>query len=101
MSFSIPKFHETFLPILKVLENGEELSYQDLKVKVRDAFYSHLPADLLSQKTSTGHLLIGSRIGWAKSYLKEGKFIEQPRRAFVKITPKGLVTLKAGHLTLS
>jgi restriction system protein len=46
-------------------------------------------------------LLIGSRIGWAKSYLKEGKFIEQPRRAFVKITPKGVTTLKVGHLSLS
>jgi restriction system protein len=47
---AIPKFHETFLPILKVLENGEELSYQDLKVKVREQFYSHLPNELLTQK---------------------------------------------------
>lgn len=101
MTIAVPKFHETFLPILKVLENGEELSYQDLKVKVREQFYSHLPNELLTQKTSTGHLLIGSRIGWAKSYLKEGKFIEQPRRAFVKITPKGLATLKVGHLSLN
>jgi restriction system protein len=60
-----------------------------------------LPADLLNQKTSTGHILILNRIGWAKSYLKQGKFIEQPRRAIVKITPKGLATLKAGHLTLA
>lgn len=101
MNFSIPKFHEAFLPILKVLENGEELHYEELKRRVRDTYYGDLPAELLNQKTSTGHILILNRIGWAKSYLKQGKFIEQPRRAIVKITPKGLATLKAGHLTLA
>ncbi len=101
MQVSIPKFHEAFLPILKVLENGEEIHYEELKRRVRDTHYGDLPADLLNQKTSTGDILILNRIGWAKSYLKQGKFIEQPRRAFVKITPKGLATLKAGHLTLA
>lgn len=101
MTASIPKFHEAFLPILKVLENGEELHYEELKRQVRDTYFGDLPAELLNQKTSTGHILILNRIGWAKSYLKQGKFIEQPRRAFVKITPKGLATLKVGHLSLN
>jgi restriction system protein len=100
MSETIPKFHETFIPMLKILESGEELHYEELKKRVRDKFYSHLPSELLTQKTSTGNVLILNRIGWAKSYLKEGKFLEYPRRAYVKITAKGLTALKNGHLTL-
>jgi restriction system protein len=100
MSETIPKFHETFIPMLKILESGEELHYEELKKQVRDKFYSHLPSELLTQKTSTGTVLILNRIGWAKSYLKEGKFLEYPRRAYVKITAKGLTALKNGHLTL-
>lgn len=97
----IPKFHETFIPILNVLETNEEMHYEELKRRVRDKFYLHLPQEMLDQKTSTGSLLLMNRIGWGKSYLKQGKFIEQPRRAYVKITPKGLAALKAGHLTLA
>jgi restriction system protein len=100
MSDSIPKFHETFIPMLKVLSSGEELHYEELKKRVRDQFYSHLSTELLNQKTSTGNVLILNRIGWAKSYLKEGKFLEYPRRAYVKITEKGLKTLKSGQLSL-
>jgi len=98
---AIPKFHETFIPTLKMLESGEELHYEELKRKVRDAFFSHLPDELLNQKTSSGDVLILNRIGWGKSYLKQGKFVEQPRRGYVKITSKGLATLASGHLTLA
>jgi restriction system protein len=53
----------------------------------------------LTQKISSGGLLIINRIGWGISYLKHGKFVEQPRRAYVKITTKGLTALKSGQLT--
>jgi restriction system protein len=100
MKNQIPKFHETFIPILKVLENKEELHYEELKRRVRDTFYLGLPQALLEQKTSTGSLLLMNRIGWGKAYLKQAKFIEQPRRAYVKITAKGLNILGVGSLTL-
>jgi restriction system protein len=101
MQKSIPKFHETFIPILNVLKNGEELHYQELRRRVRDQYYADLPEELLTKKTSTGDILILNRIGWAKAYLKQAKFIEQPRRAFVKITSKGLARLANNNLTLS
>jgi len=97
----IPKFHEAFIPILRVLESDEELHYEELKRRVRDQFYSHLTQDLLDQKTRTGQLLIMNRIGWGKAYLKQGKFVEQPRRAYVRITEKGRAVLAQGQLTLS
>lgn len=99
MSKQIPKFHETFIPILKSLEDKAELQREELKRKVIGNFYSDLPQELLNQKISSGGLLIVNRIGWGVSYLKQGKFVEQPRRAYVKITAKGLEALKSGHLT--
>lgn len=101
MKNEIPKFHETFIPILKVLESGEELHYEEMKRRVRDQFYSHLTQDLLDQRTRTGHLLIMNRIGWGKAYLKQAKFVEQPRRAYVRITDKGRAALAQGQLSLS
>lgn len=100
MTKKMPKFHETFIPLLTVLKGETELHYAELNRRVRDQFYSDLSEELLSQKTSTGQQLILNRIGWAKSYLKQGKFIEQPKRAFTRITNKGLAALASGHLTI-
>jgi restriction system protein len=99
MNTQIPKFHETFIPILKALEKQEEINSEDLKRKVRDSSYADLPQELLNQTISSGRLQIIDRIGWGISYLKQAKFVEQPRRAYVKITAKGLTSLKTGHLT--
>ena len=38
----IPKFHETFIPILKVLENGDTLQAREMYQKVIDRFYFKL-----------------------------------------------------------
>jgi restriction system protein len=100
MNNHLPKFHETFIPILEVLSSGEILHYNELRKRVRDEYYSHLPEDILSKKTKTGDILILNRVGWAKSYLKEGNYITQPKRAMVQITEKGKATLRDGVLTL-
>lgn len=85
----IPKFHETFIPILKVLENGEILQARELYQKVIDQYYSELSKEQLEEKTKSGDLLIINRIAWGKSYLKKGGYIEFPKRGFVRITEKG------------
>jgi len=85
----IPKFHETFIPILKVLENGDTLLAREMYQKVIDEFYSGLSKEQLNQKTKSGDILIVNRIAWGKSYLKKGGYIEFPKRGFVKITEKG------------
>jgi len=98
---SIPKFHETFIPILKVLSDVGILHYKDLREKVRDTFFSDLPKDLLEKKTKSGDLLVLNRIGWGKAYLKQGLFVAQPKRGFVEITDKGLEQLAKGVLTFA
>lgn len=85
----IPKFHETFIPILKVLEGDETLQAREMYQRVIDRFYSNLSKEQLEIKTKSGDILIINRIAWGKSYLKKGGYIEFPKRGFVKITEKG------------
>jgi restriction system protein len=86
----IPKFHETFNPILEVLSNGEMIHTRELQDLVIKKYYSDLSDELLNEKTKSGEILINNRIAWGKSYLKKGGYILYPERGHVKITEKGL-----------
>ncbi|MDE2421250.1 MAG: restriction endonuclease [Gammaproteobacteria bacterium] len=85
----LPKFNETFLPILEILGNEEIITGRELIKKVEERFYSKLPEELLSQTTKSGERLIENRIAWGKSYLKKGGFVHFPQRGLVQITQKG------------
>lgn len=85
----LPKFHETFNPILDVLSDGKIIHVRDLQNKVIEKYYSHLSPELLEQKTKSGDILIYNRIAWGKSYLKKGGYIMFPERGMVQITEKG------------
>jgi restriction system protein len=90
MNIEIPKFHETFNPILEVLSDEKTIHSREMQKMVIEKYYSHLPKDLLEEKTKSGENLINNRIAWGKSYLKKGGYIEYPERGHVKITDKGL-----------
>jgi restriction system protein len=96
----LPKYHETFFPILETLNSAGELKSRELAVVVRDKYYSHLPEELLKQKTSSGTIVLLDRILWGKSYLKMAKYVSYPKRGLVQITEKGKVVLKKGFLSL-
>lgn len=85
----LPKFHETFNPILDILSNGEILHHRELLTRVLKKYYSELPKELISQKTKSGDPLILNRIAWGKSYLKKGGYLIYPERGMVQITEKG------------
>ncbi|MBX3616351.1 restriction endonuclease [Nitrosomonas sp.] len=85
----LPKFNETFLPILEVLKDGQVIKGRDLIRLVEERFYSDLPRDLLEQTTKSGDRLIENRIAWGKSYLKKGELVHYPQRGYVQITEKG------------
>jgi restriction system protein len=85
----IPKFDETFIPILEVLKNGKVLKTRELIEAVKSKFYFDLNPEQLNEKTKSGDLLIDNRIAWGKSYLKKGGFIFFPERGLVQITDKG------------
>lgn len=90
----LPKFHETFNPILEILSDGKTIHYRELLKKVVDKYYSSLPKELLETKTKSGELLILNRIAWGKSYLKKGGYILYPERGMVQITQKGKDAVK-------
>jgi restriction system protein len=85
----IPKFNETFLPILDVLKNGEVITGRELIRQVEEKFYSNLPQGIRDQTTKSGDRLIENRIAWGKSYLKKGGLVFYPQRGHVQITEKG------------
>ena len=96
---AIPKFQETFIPILTVLSDGKMISTGDLKKCVFDKYYKNLPG-VLEEKTKSGDSLIFNRIAWGKTYLKQAGLISQPERAIVQITAKGRAMLNKGELHL-
>ena len=55
----LPKYHETFLPILKTLNSAESLKSRELVVIIRDNYYSHLPEELLKLELLT---LLGQKV---------------------------------------
>lgn len=97
----LPKYHETFIPILSVLNNTTSISSRTLAQNVRDRYYADLPKELLEKKTSSGANVLLDRILWGKSYLKMGKFVAYPKRGVVQITQKGQQTLKSGKFLLA
>lgn len=97
----LPKYHETFMPILETLSTVESISSRELATRVRDKYYSDLPKELLDKKTSTGANTLIDRILWGKSYLKMGKFVFYPKRGMVQIGEKGKHALESGQMLLS
>ena len=89
MNKELPKFHETFNPILEILGDGKTIHHRELLNKVVNKFYSNLPEELLSKETKSGEQLILNRIAWGKSYLKKGGYLIYPKRGMVQITEKG------------
>ncbi len=85
----LPKFNETFLPILDVLKDGKTIKGRELVRIVEQKYYSDLPQELLDQTTKSGDRLIENRIAWGKSYLKKGGLVHYPQRGYVQITEKG------------
>jgi restriction system protein len=96
----LPKYHETFIPILETLNDKESLKSREVALQVRDKYYSHLPRELLNQKTSSGANVLIDRILWGKSYLKMAKFVSYPQRGMVQMTEKGRKALAIGKLPL-
>ncbi len=85
----IPKFHETFFPILEVLRDGKTMHFRELYQIIKKNYFSNLTDEQLKEQTKSGDILIDNRIGWGKAYLKKGGYIEYPQRGYVKITEKG------------
>jgi len=96
----LPKFHETFMPILEVLDKGGTLSSRELIAQVKEQYYGSLPSELKLEKTRSGKNILVDRIHWGKSYLKLAKYLTYPKRGYVELSPKGKAQLNTGVMNL-
>jgi len=90
---TIPDYQTVMLPLLRFLGDGRERSLGEAVEAISGEF--HLTPDqrqqLLPSGTST---VIGSRVGWARTYMKKAGLIDSTRRGFIRITERGLDVLK-------
>ena len=61
----LPKYYETFIPILETLSKGQAIHFTELKNQVLNKYYAYLPEELLNRKIKSGGSLLFNRIGWA------------------------------------
>jgi len=95
----LPKYHEAFIPVLKVLSDAKSLSRKELRQKVVAKFYSDLPKEMVDKKLNNGKNVLFDRIGWAKSYLRMAKLVDYPKRGMVQITDKGIKIVETGKFS--
>src|SRR5882672_2372784 len=90
---TIPDYQTVMLPLLRFLGDGRERSLGEAVETISVEF--HLTPEerqqLLPSGTST---VIGSRVGWARTYMKKAGLIDSTRRGFIRITERGLDVLK-------
>jgi restriction system protein len=84
----IPSYDELMLPVLRQLAHGPR-QIRDITNSLSDEF--QLTAEERSQELPSGRgvTVIHSRVGWAKTYLKQAALVAQPRRAWIELTPRG------------
>jgi restriction system protein len=90
---TIPDYQTIMLPLLRFLSDGRERSLGEAVEAISAEF--HLTPEerqqLLPSGTST---VIGSRVGWARTYMKKAGLIDSTRRGFIRATERGLDVLK-------
>jgi restriction system protein len=91
----IPDYQTVMLPLLRLLADQKERPMSAAVDAISREF--SLSSDecqaLLPSGTST---VIGSRVGWARTYLKKAGLVDSPKRGVVCITPRGASILQSG-----
>ena len=88
---AVPKYQETMLPALKILERSGPLSRRAVMSAVADEF--SLSDDDKSDLVSSGTARYASNIGWALTYLKQAGLVESMRRGEYSLTERGRAVL--------
>jgi restriction system protein len=89
----IPDYQSLMLPVLRLLEECQELPVSVLRHRIADelSLTSEELAERLASDTTTVFM---NRIGWAVQYLKSAGAIRAVRRGVYQITDRGLSLLK-------
>ena len=89
----IPDFQTLMLPVMQVVSDGKEYNLKDITEVLSERY--KLTEEEKSQLLPSGQQYIfDNRVGWAKMHLKKAGLLESPKRAFIKITQRGIDILK-------
>lgn len=84
----IPDFQTIMLPMLRLLENGQTKTLQEV-MQLLTAHFKLTPAHLKIKVPSGTQGLFRNRVGWSRSYLKNAGLISYPNRGVYQITDFG------------
>lgn len=89
----IPDYQTIMLPLLRLTADGKEHVVSNLTEILASEF--KLTDDERKELLPSGQTFVfGSRVGWARTYLKKAGLLDSKKRATVQITPRGLAVLK-------
>ena len=93
---AIPDYQTVMLPLLRVLADNNEYKIHEAAELIADKFglTDEEKEELLPSGQGT---VIRSRVGWAKTYMKNAGLVQQPKRGVMKITEEGLKVLPDCH----
>ena len=88
----IPDYERLMLPVLQTLADEREMRVGELVDQLGKSL--HLTETELSVMLPSGvSTTFGSRVAWAKTYLKQAGLVEQPKRGVVRLSTRGKATL--------
>jgi restriction endonuclease Mrr len=91
---AVPDYQTFMLPVLRYAggRSNEEIAMKALLAAMATEF-SLAEDDLREMLPSGVSTTLGSRVGWACTYLKKAGLLEAPRRGHIKITSHGIGVL--------
>lgn len=93
---AVPGFQSFFKPLLEIAADRKEHSMKEARELIANNM-NLSEADLKELLPSGTQTKYDNRIAWAKSYFVQAKVLEAPRRAYFRITDRGLELLKKGY----
>ncbi len=89
---TIPDFQTIMLPLLQFAGDDKEHHIHEAVDKLSLDF--SLSEDEKNRLLSSGQQVFYNRVGWARTYLKKARLLQDPRRGYFLITEKGKEILK-------
>lgn len=89
---AIPDYETLMLPLLTVLQDGQEHTVRETREQIAQQF-SLSDEELRRTVPSGKKLLFADRLSWATTYLKQAGLVASPKRGVYRITRRGIEVL--------
>lgn len=95
----VPKFDALMLPLLQILGDGGRHTLPEIEEQLERHF--NLTDEEKNEILPSGNQrILYNRIGWARTYLKKGRLLENTERGVYKITERGQAVLKQNPMKI-